>query len=229
MTARRADVLGALADEIHRRHASCRIEVRTVDVMDTDAVRATIRDLFAALRDVGLVVANAGIGGKHHVGTGGFARSRDIIATNLIGAMATVDAAVECWRAQPGTGPRRIVGITSVAGFRGLAGSAAYSASKAGLSVYLEAARGEVRSLGIDVIDIAPGFIDTPLNQDLASRPFLIDPADGAHRIADLIDRGVHRSTVPVWPWTAVGWLMRSIPDGAWTRLTSGGLGRGRG
>jgi len=227
ITARRADVLGALADEIRGRHASIRVEVRTVDVTDAEAVRATVRALFAALGDVGLVVANAGIGGKHHVGTGDFARSRDIIATNLIGAMATVDASVECWRAQPGTGPRRVVGITSVAGFRGLAGSSAYSASKAGFSVYLEAARGEVRSLGIDVIDIAPGFIDTPLNQDLASRPFLIDPADGARRIADLIDRGVHRSTVPVWPWTAVGWLMRSVPDGAWARLSGGGLGRG--
>jgi len=228
ITARRADVLDALAGEIRGRHAGSRIEVRTVDVMDADAVRTAVRALFAALGDVGLVVANAGIGGKHHVGTGDFARSRDIIATNLIGAMATVDAAVECWRAQAGAGPRRIVGITSVAGFRGLAGSSAYSASKAGFSVYLEGARGEVRSLGIDVIDIAPGFIDTPLNQDLASRPFLIDPADGARRIADLIDRGVHRSTVPVWPWTAVGWLMRSMPDGAWARL-SGGLGRGRG
>lgn len=228
ITARRAQVLDALADEIRKGRAGRRVEVRALDVMDADAVRATVHDLFAALGDVGLVVANAGIGGNHRVGTGNFARSRDIITTNLIGAMATVDAAVECWRAQPGAGPRRVVGITSVAGFRGLPGSSAYCASKAGLSLYLEAARGEIRSLGIDVIDIAPGFIDTPLNQDAASRPFLIDPADGARRIADLIDRGVRRTTVPVWPWTAIGWLMRNVPDAAWTRL-SGSLHRGRG
>jgi len=228
LSARRAQVLDALAAEIRGRHPDRRIEVRAVDVTDSDAARAAVRALFETLGDVGLVVANAGIGGNHRVGTGEFARSRDIVATNLIGAMATVDAAVECWRARPGAGPRRIVGITSVAGFRGLPGSSAYSASKAGFSVYLEAARGEVRSLGIDVVDIAPGFIDTPINQDLPTRPFLIDPADGARRIADLIERGVHRSTVPVWPWTAVGWLMRSIPDAAWARL-SGGLHRGRG
>ena len=228
LTARRTQVLDALAREIRGLHPRLRIAVRAVDVTDADATRTAVQDLFAALGDVALVVANAGIGGNHRVGTGDFARSRAIVATNLIGGMATVDAAVECWRATPGNGARRVVGITSVAGFRGLPGSSAYSASKAGFSVYLEAVRGEVRALGIDVIDIAPGFIDTPINQDLPSRPFLIDSTDGARRIADLIERGVRRSTVPVWPWTAIGWLMRSIPDAVWARV-SGGLHRGRG
>lgn len=229
LTARRTDVLGELANEIGRSQPGRRVVVKTVDVGDAAATRTVVHDLFTELGQVTLVVANAGIGGPHRVGTGEFARSRDIITTNLIGGMATVDAAVECWRARPGTGPYRIVGITSVAGFRGLPGSSAYSASKAGFSVYLEAARGEVRDLGIEVIDIAPGFIDTPLNRDLASRPFVIDVDDGARRIADLIERGVMRSTVPVWPWSAVGVLMRSLPDGLWARIGARASHRGRG
>ena len=229
LTARRADVLRELAEEIARRHPGRRVIVTPVDVTDVAATRTAVHDLFAALGNVELVVANAGIGGPHRVGDGDFERSRAIIATNLIGAMATVDAAVECWRARPGAGPRRIVGITSVAGFRGLPGSSAYSASKAGFSVYLEAARGEVRGLGIDIVDIAPGFIDTPLNQDVPTRPFLIDVTDGARRIADLIERGVMRSTVPVWPWNAIGWLMRSLPDAVWARVGARAAHRGRG
>ena len=229
LTARRTDVLGELANEIGRSQPDRRVVVKTVDVGDAAANRTVVHDLFTELGQVTLVVANAGIGGPHRVGTGEFARSRDIITTNLIGGMATVDAAVECWRGRPGAGPRRIVGITSVAGFRGLPGSSAYSASKAGFSVYLEAARGEVRDLGIEVIDIAPGFIDTPLNRDLASRPFVIDVDDGARRIADLIERGVMRSTVPVWPWSAVGVLMRSLPDGLWARIGARASHRGRG
>jgi hypothetical protein len=227
LSARREDALAELAAEIRARHPDRRVVVKALDVRDPDAVRRTIGALFAELGDVGLVVANAGIGGPHRVGQGAFGRSREIVTTNLIGGMATVDAAVACWRATPGDGPRRVVGITSVAGFRGLPGSAAYSASKAGFSVYLEAARGEVRGLGIDVIDIAPGFIDTPINRDLPSRPFLVDATDGARRIADLVERGVARSAVPAWPWNAVGWLMRNVPDALWTRL-SGGLHRGR-
>ena len=76
-----------------------------------------------------------------------------------------------------------------------------------------------VRTIDASGLIVAPGFIDTPINQDMASRPFLIDPADGARRIADLIERGVRRTTVPVWPWTGIGWLMRAIPDALWTRV----------
>jgi short-subunit dehydrogenase len=229
LTARRSEVLDEVAREIRSAHPKLRVALETVDVSDPAAAREAVRRLFVKLGDIELVVANAGIGGAHRVGTGQFAKSRDIVATNLIGGMATVDAAVECWRAKGGSGPRRIVGITSVAGFRGLPGSSAYSASKAGFSVYLEAVRGEIRGDGVDVIDIAPGFIDTPLNQDVKSRPFLIDPADGAKRIADLIEKNVRRTTVPVWPWTAIGWLMRGIPDAAWARLSGGVAHRGRG
>jgi short-subunit dehydrogenase len=229
LTARRAEVLDEVAREIRGANPKLRVALEAVDVTDAAAAREAVRRLFVKLGEIHLVVANAGIGGAHRVGTGQFAKSRDIVTTNLIGGMATVDAAVECWRAKgPGSGSRRIVGITSVAGFRGLPGSSAYSASKAGFSVYLEAARGEIRGDDIDVIDMAPGFIDTPINQDVKSRPFLIDPADGAKRIADLIEKNVRRTTVPVWPWTAIGWLMRGIPDGAWARF-SGGLHRGRG
>jgi len=228
LSARREETLRALAAEITAKHPGRRVVVKALDVRDAAAVRETVGALFRELGDVGLVVVNAGIGGPHRVGDGSFERSRDIVTTNLVGGMATVDAAVACWREAPGNGPRRIVGITSVAGFRGLPGSSAYSASKAGFSVYLEAARGEVRGLGIDVIDIAPGFIDTPINQDLPSRPFLVDAADGARRIANLVDRGVSRSTVPVFPWNAIGFVMRNVPDALWTRL-SGSVHRGRG
>ena len=229
LTARRADVLREVVDEIARSHPARRTVAKPADVTDVAALRAVVHALFDGLGDVELVIANAGIGGPHHIGAGDFDRSHAIVATNLIGGMATVDAAVECWRARPGAGRRRIVGITSVAGFRGLPGSSAYSASKAGFSVYLEAARGELRTLGIEVVDVAPGFIDTPINQDVASRPFLIDSADGARRIADLIERGVMRTTVPVWPWNAVGWLMRSLPDPLWARIGASAAHRGRG
>ena len=134
VTARRESLLAEVAGEIGCEWPSRRVVVRLLDVTDPGATRDAVHELFGALGDVELVVANAGIGGNHRIG-GEFARSRDIVATNLIGAMATVDAAVECWRAQPAGKPRRIVGITSVAGFRGLPGSSAYSASKAGFSV----------------------------------------------------------------------------------------------
>ena len=62
-------------------------------------------------------------------------------------------------------GARRgtLVGIASVAGFRGLPGSGAYSASKAAAITYLESLRVELRGTGVAVVTICPGFIATPM------------------------------------------------------------------
>jgi NAD(P)-dependent dehydrogenase (short-subunit alcohol dehydrogenase family) len=133
-----------------------------------------------------------------------------IVETNLIGAITTVDAAVALFRRQGPGG--QVVGISSVAGVRGLPGSAAYSASKAGLTVYLEGIRAETYREPISVTTIAPGYIDTPINEDVKSRPFLIDVNKGAKIIADLIEREVTYATVPRFPWNIARRLLRVVP-----------------
>jgi short-subunit dehydrogenase len=127
----------------------------------------------------------------------------------VIGALATVDAAVALFRKQGGG---HIVGITSVAGFRGLPTSASYSASKAALDTYLDAVRVETHHEPIQVTALAPGYIDTPINQDMPNRPFLISVEEGARIAADLIERGVGHATVPRLPWTLIAPLLRRAP-----------------
>jgi len=197
-----------------------RVEVAALDVRDPEAVRRVLDDLAQRLGDVGIVVANAGIGNERRCGDGRFDKDEDIIRTNVIGAMATVDAAVALFRR---TGGGQVVGISSVAAFRGLPGSAAYSASKAAISTYLEGVRAEVEPRGIDVTTISPGYIDTPINQSMKSRPFLVTPEEGARQIADLVARKVRHSTVPVLPWGVVGTIMRLVPDPIWYRAMSSG------
>jgi short-subunit dehydrogenase len=124
--------------------------------------------------------------------------------------MATIDAAVTLFRHQDGGG--QIVGIGSVAGVRGLPGSGSYSASKAAIATYLEAVRAETYGEPITVTTLAPGYIDTPINQDMKSRPFLIDAEKGARIMADLIERGVGYATVPRMPWTVIAPLLRVLP-----------------
>jgi short-subunit dehydrogenase len=216
LTGRRTQVLDEVKAAIETSGASSLVVTRGLDVRDSAAVDAAIPDLAAHLGGLDLVIANAGVGGNRRVGDGAFHVDEEIIRTNMIGAMATVDAAAELFRKRGSGG--QIVGISSVAGFRGLPGSAAYSASKAGFSAYLDAVRAEVESEGIAVTTISPGFIDTPINDRMKSRPFLITAAEGARQMADLIERRVRHSTVPVLPWTLVGTLMRSLPDAVWYR-----------
>jgi short-subunit dehydrogenase len=209
LTARRLDKLERLRTEIAAADPARRVEVRQLDVTDDADVAAAIAEAAEKLGRCDIVVANAGLGSSGPVGEGRMARDRQVIETNLIGAMATVDAAVAQLRRQGGG---QIVGISSVAGVRGLPGSGSYSASKAGLAVYLDSVRAETHREPIKVTTIAPGYIDTPINQDVKSRPFLIDVQKGARVTADLIERGAGYSTVPRFPWTVVAPLLRVVP-----------------
>ncbi|MGI8462406.1 MAG: SDR family oxidoreductase [Solirubrobacterales bacterium] len=210
LTARRLEVLDQISAELKSSHPDRRIEVRALDVTEHSDVAAAIAEAAEKLGGLDIVIANAGVGSTGPVGEGRFEQDRAVIETNVIGAMATIDPAVALFRRQ---GRGQIVGITSVAGFRGLPTSGSYSASKAALSVYLEAIRAETHGEPITVTALAPGYIDTPINEEMASRPFLIDVEKGARIAADLIERGVSHSTVPRFPWTVIARLLRVVPN----------------
>ena len=212
LTARRLEALEQIRAEIATRDPARRVEVRQLDVNDDGDVASAIAEAAERLGRCDIVVANAGVGNSGLVGEGNVERARLIVETNLIGAIATIDAAVALFRRQGGG---QVVGVTSVAGERGLPGSSSYSASKAGLKVYLESVRAETHGEPIKVTTIAPGYIDTPINQDMKDRPFLIDVEKGARITADLIERGVGHSFVPRFPWNVIVPLLRVLPT-AW-------------
>jgi NAD(P)-dependent dehydrogenase (short-subunit alcohol dehydrogenase family) len=213
ITARSTDALEQVRAEITAAHPARRVEVRRLDVTDDADVAAAIAEAAETLGRCDIVVANAGIGNSGRVGEGNVERARAIVETDLIGAIATIDAGVALFRRQGG--PGQVVGVGSVAGVRGLPGSGPYSASKAGLAVYLETVRAETLGEPITVTTLAPGYIDTPINQGMKSRPFLIDAQRGARTMADLIERGVGYATVPRLPWTLLAPLLRVLPT-AW-------------
>jgi short-subunit dehydrogenase len=97
--------------------------------------------------------------------------------------------------------------------YRGLPRNAAYSASKAGLATFLNALRPYLRRQGITISIFYPGFIDTPLNDMLPQRPFLISAEKGARLMAAKIERRVKSAMIPAWPWALVKWLLRAAPD----------------
>lgn len=208
LTARRTEKLEALADDL-RRAGAPNVIVRSLDVTDFDAVPRVIGEAATEFGGLDIVIANSGIGGATPIGRGAFAAARSVIETNLLGAMATIDAAVELFRKQ---GRGHVVGVTSVAAVRGLPNQGAYSASKSGLARYLEAVRAEVQGTGILVTDLAPGFIDTEINRHMASRPFVVSAAKGTEAMVAMIESGTGFAYVPRMPWTPLAQLLKILP-----------------
>ena len=105
-----------------------------------------------------------------------------------------------------------LVGIASVAGFRGMPGSGAYCASKAAAITYLESLRVELGKTNLNVTTICPGYIQTPMTQVNNFRmPFLM----GADKAAKLIENAVSnkcRMTIIPWQMRWVSWWLKFMP-----------------
>ncbi|WP_432143706.1 SDR family NAD(P)-dependent oxidoreductase [Streptomyces sp. bgisy084] len=117
--------------------------------------------------------------GRHRGDTseGRFEAHRAAVDVYLLGATATIDAAVTHSRRQRGG---QAVGIAPVAAAFGVPGGSLYSASKAGLTRYLQSLRGGLWKNSITVTTIAPGYIAPPINEPLGDkRPFLIGSRTG--------------------------------------------------
>lgn len=167
LAARQLDVLHSIKSELEERH-NVRVLVYPLDVSDTDQVRDTLNTASTELSQLDIVVANAGLGSDGRIGRIDFANSRQMFEVNVIGACATIDAAITLFKKQ---GHGQIVAMSSVASWRGLPGSGAYSASTAAVSVYMEALRAESLGKNLTVTVIYPGFIDTAATKRHAVSP----------------------------------------------------------
>lgn len=209
LAGRRIHELKRIREEIITEYPSLQVEIKAFDVTQYDSVLKSINELAETMGGLDIVVANAGVGPAAKIGHGEFEILKLNIETNLIGAMATVEAAVAHFLKR---GRGHIVGISSIAALRGLPRNSAYSASKAGIAVFLETLRAEVMNKNINVTVLYPGYIDTPINNMLKKRPFLISARNGAYVIANKIEKKVKSSTVPVFPWNIIGCILKILP-----------------
>ncbi|MBT9506849.1 SDR family oxidoreductase [Rhodoferax sp.] len=215
VTARRLDALTALQTELQQAGSS-QVIVAELDVTDDEAITRVFASVLAQWGALDIVVANAGVGHHGYIGKLPFFKVREVVNTNVTGFMATVDAAMHCFRGQ---GFGHLVGISSVAAFRGMPAGGAYGASKAAVTTYLESLRAETHGTKVHVTTLSPGFIDTPLNRGAKSRPFVIPVERGGRLLVDLIERRVQTATVPRWPWGLVAWLMSAMPTAIIARM----------
>lgn len=188
-----------------------------VDVTDAATLRSAAADFIARFGVPDVVIANAGIGaGTLTEKPEDLAVFGRIIDTNVLGMVTTFQPFVEPMRARSSG---RLVGIASVAGFRGLPGGGAYSASKSAAISYLESLRVELHGSGVSVVTICPGYIRTPLTAGNRYRmPFLIDADDAARRMARIISAGRRFAVIP-WQMALVSAVLRCLPRWLFDRL----------
>ena len=212
LAARRAAQLQTLAASL-----STQVSIYPLDVTDSAALSAAAQDFILRHGVPDIVIANAGIS----TGTRGdlaadIAVLSRILHTNVLGLAATLQAFVAPMRER---GSGALVGIASVAGFRGLPGAGAYSASKSAAITWLEALRIELHGSGVDVVTICPGYVATPLTAvNRHPMPFLLGAPEAARRIARAIGARKRLAIIP-WQMRIVFFVLRRMPSWLYDRL----------
>lgn len=214
--AMRGAVLGLLArrdPELQHlaRELATPCNVYCADVTDRRAVVDAAADFLARHGGIDIVIANAGVS----IGTSGEAPDditvlEELLDINVVGLANALQPFIAAMRA---AGRGQLVGIASVAGYRGLPGSGAYCASKAAAISYLESVRAELYGIGVRVITICPGYIATPMTAaNPYPMPFLMTAEDAAARTIRVIDAGRTYAVIP-WQMAIAARVLRIAPN----------------
>jgi short-subunit dehydrogenase len=185
------------------------------DVGDRNAVQEAVRECEKEMGPITRLIANAGIG--EGTPAKGFSAEvvEQIMRVNYLGMVYCIEATL------PGMlerGKGQLVGISSLAGYRGLPGMGGYCASKAAMISMLESLRIELREQNIAVTIICPGFVKTAMTEkNPKPMPFLMELDDAARIMHQAMVRKKTRITFP-WQLAAIVKVARCVPDSLYDR-----------
>jgi len=215
LLARREEELLKAAEEVER--AGGRALALAADVRDAEAVRAAVERVRGLWGRVDVLVANAGMSSVSGATDLRAAEAGDVITVNVIGVVNSVAAVLPVMLERKSG---HLVAISSLAAYRGMPKSGAYSASKAAVSTFFESLRVDLRRSGIDVTVIHPGFIRTPLTAQRKKLPFLLEVDDAACRIIRAVERRARTYAFP-WQLAAVVRVIKHLPGRLYDRFAS--------
>jgi len=204
IVARRVERLEQLAKEMTGKSYT-----KQVDVSKPEDAQEQVAQLIEEMGGLDLMVLNAGVGvGSKELIWENQKRTLDV---NVVGFTALATLAMNYFVKQK---HGHLVGISSIAALRGLPHAAAYSASKAYVSNYLQGLRTNVNleGLPIYVTDIKPGFILTEMTKDQDKMFWVASPEVAADQIYDAIAAKKKHAYVTK-RWRLVAWILKIIPD----------------
>ncbi len=206
---------GELLEKIAAKAIGCRVHVVAADVSDTSAYKEKLAQVLEPLPACQLVLLNAGMGHQHRITKEQTEVFLQTYGVNLFGAIATLDVTLPAMLA---ANRGHIVGIASLAAYRGMATMAAYTSSKSALWRALESFRCELARTDISVTTIHPGFVETPMSaENKGKMPFLMDCPTAVNKIMKAIAAKKARYTFP-WQFRLIFFFLRMVPDGIYAR-----------
>jgi short-subunit dehydrogenase len=222
LIARRRAELEAVAGAISKAGGAAVPAV--ADVGDRSALHEAIAEVEKRLGPTDVMVANAGFGAPTRIDPLNTAEVETTFRVNLLGVVYSLESVLPGMLAR---GRGHLLAVSSLAAFKGLPGESAYCASKAAVNTYMEGMRIALRTRGVVVTTLCPGFVATPMVPMDSVTPFQMSADEAARRIARVIARrrgGVVRFPLPMSLLMAVS---ARLPDAIVSRMVRFDAGPG--
>src|SRR5574338_1212742 len=140
--------------QLQSEFASYPLHTMVCDVSVENDCRRFIETTLKVYGQIDILINNAGISMRALLKDAGIDVFRRVMDTNFFGTLYCTKYALPSIIERKGT----IVGVSSIAGYRGLPGRSAYSASKFALQGWLEAIKTELAGDKVHVMWVSPGF-----------------------------------------------------------------------
>lgn len=216
MIARREDLLHNAAAEVEAQGGTVR--AHAVDVTDHAAVAEVVRHTREEFGRLDVFIANAGTGDKTPGDAIDPAVAAHILDLNVKAFTANIASALPIFLEQ---GFGHVVGVGSVAAFRGLPKTGVYCASKAYVRSFMESLRADLKPYGIAATCLSPGFVDTPIHKGKFPKPFIMSADAAAREIWSAVVQHKAHHAFPL-PMAALIRTAQIMPDALYDRLVAG-------
>jgi len=184
LLARREDMLLSLKDELIKLGAN-RVEIYHIDISDFDKLEFISKTIAQKEPQIDMIIANAGISlGHSHNGHTPFQDFKKVIDINFLSNHSLLEYLIPNL-----VNGSKIVFISSLASIITMPSSIAYSSSKRALNAYAQGLRTLLKPKGVEVINILPGFIKSPMtDKNNFKMPFILSTQEGIKRIIYAIE-----------------------------------------
>ncbi|WP_109124221.1 SDR family oxidoreductase [Dyella sp. C11] len=214
LIARNATRLTDIAADLRVR-GSQEVFHASLDVNDLDAHAHVIEQAWAALGSVDVVLVAHGTLPDQAQCESSVEVALKEFSTNATSTIALLTSMAPRFEAQR-SGVMAV--ISSVAGDRGRQSNYLYGSAKAAVSAFASGLRQRMAKVGVNVLTIKPGFVDTPMTREFKKGALWAKPDDIARGIVRGADRGRNVMYLPFF-WLPIMLIIRHIPEFIFKRI----------
>lgn len=213
LVARNAQKLGAIADDLRIRGAA-QVASEVLDVNEFTQHGPMVERAVEALGGLDTLLVAHGTLPDQSACEESVDLTMAELRTNALSVVSIVTHVANRFESQRNG---CIAVISSVAGDRGRAVNYVYGAAKAAVTTFLSGLRQRLRSSGVHVLTVKPGFVDTPMTKGFPKGALWARPERVASDILSSIQRGRLVTYTP-WFWRPIMVVIRAIPEAVFAR-----------